>query len=238
MMNGNKLPNIKRCREYHLYDYSGERFLDLYQDDGRAIMGHKPGKTMLPIKNSLEKGCWSPYPSIYENRLKKLMGAMFPHMKNVSFFANRERAQKSVPDSFKWKPLLGMDWGDTLSIEAPLPGINQTVIVLSTKELPPGDTISPVLLEGMIRNFHDYLVFEKKLETKVWNKFDGLTDWERKGPYLTYRWTEEAYDKIYDRALEQQVFLAPHFKTDSIIPAILSQSEVKTLLTLFKGENE
>ena len=70
MMSGNKLynmmPEIRRARDYRLYDIHGRRYLDLCLDGGRALLGHKPGRVVLMMKNALEKGLSASYP-VYTN---------------------------------------------------------------------------------------------------------------------------------------------------------------------------
>ena len=127
------LPPIKRCRDYHLYDYKGNRYLDLYLDGGRALMGHKPGKTMLPLKNSLEKGVWASYPSVYASRLDKILAKLFPGYAHRACFSNRERMEKALGEETLsrgefWIPLLDQK-ADILIVRPLVPGIDQTHIV-------------------------------------------------------------------------------------------------------------
>ena len=48
-------PLIRRARGYHLYDTGGNRYLDMYLDNGRAFLGHSPVRTITSLKNALEK---------------------------------------------------------------------------------------------------------------------------------------------------------------------------------------
>ncbi|HAK45877.1 MAG TPA: hypothetical protein DCO79_08165, partial [Spirochaeta sp.] len=95
MMNGteprNKIPLIRRTRDYRLYDFKGGRYLDLFLDGGRALMGHKHGRAILMMKNSLEKGMAASYPGVWEGRLLKQLGLLYPEIREVSlFFAGRD----------------------------------------------------------------------------------------------------------------------------------------------------
>ncbi len=240
MTNGNNipasLPPIKRCRDYHLYDYAGNRYLDLYLDGGRALMGHKPGKTMLPLKNSLEKGIWAPYPSVYEARLEKLIARLFPAYPNRAFFANRERMEISLGKEIlgrtaEWLPLTEQE-APYLIVRPLIPGIDQTHIVLAAEPLPRGDTLSPVLLEGIIRNFHDFEQFREKLDTSLWTLFDRMPDWKRNGPTLEYRGQAD-YSLLVERALQSKVLLPARKEQPVFLPSILSAHEIKLLSELF-----
>ncbi|MDC7220636.1 MAG: hypothetical protein PQJ59_11940 [Spirochaetales bacterium] len=241
MTNGNNLPSglppIKRCRDYHLYDYKGNRYLDLYLDGGRALMGHKPGKTMLPLKNSLEKGIWAAYPSIYSARLEKQLGKLFPKHPFIAIFANEERARAALGTSYDtfslWIPFIPRE--DRLIVKPMLPGLDQTVIILSTEELPPGDTISPVLLEGIIRNFHDFTLFKERKDFSLWESFDKYKDWERKGPCLSYIGKGD-YQEIVQAALEQKVLIPARPELPLYLPVELSAYELKALDKLFSSK--
>ena len=39
-----RVPIIRRAREYHLYSVTGKRYLDLWQNGGQALLGHRPGR--------------------------------------------------------------------------------------------------------------------------------------------------------------------------------------------------
>jgi len=234
MTNGNNfegLPPIKRCRDYHLYDYKGNRYLDLYLDGGRALIGHKPGKTMLPVKNSLEKGIWAAYPSVYEGRLKKLLGNLFPGYGHITLFANRERAlaaaeQLGMAPVIEWIPL-AEETGENLLLRPLLPGIDQTHILLSHREAR-GDVISPVLLEGIIRSFHDLQSYRDKTDFSLWEEFDSFGDWTRKGPCLYYIGKGD-YDMIRKGALKKGILLPGNREQPAFLPGQLSVHEKKLL---------
>jgi hypothetical protein len=242
MMNGSKhvIPPIKRCREYHLYDYKGNRYLDMILDEGRALMGHKPGKTMLAIKNSLEKGLWTPYPSIYTHRLKKLLGTIFPHYSEFALFSNEERVALALDspliDLPSWQPLGGEEDNShqRLIITPLLPGI-QTVIVASQSKLPQEDSISPFILEGLIRNFHDYLKFKEDFDQKIWNHFDQFEKWERKGPVLSFKGTPEEYGTLFIKGLENKILLPCTSEKPARIPSQLSNYELECINRVFNS---
>ena len=68
------LPIIRRAREFHLYDDAGRRYLDLYQDGGRAILGHRPAGLTTRMKNELSRGLMVQAPSHAEPRfLRRLL---------------------------------------------------------------------------------------------------------------------------------------------------------------------
>jgi hypothetical protein len=85
------LPPIRRARGYHLYDERGKRYLDLSLAGGRALLGHRPERVLLEMKNLLSRGLWSDLPSVYERRLGKAFALLLPDYPIVRVFANEER---------------------------------------------------------------------------------------------------------------------------------------------------
>lgn len=92
-----RLPPVSRAREHRLYTADGKRWIDLWADGGRALLGHRPGGVGLRIKNELDRGLYAPYPGRWEKRLEKQLFRLFPGYSHVSFFASEERALALLP---------------------------------------------------------------------------------------------------------------------------------------------
>lgn len=67
------LPRILRAREFHLYDDRGNRYLDMYLNGGRALLGHRPGNVARELAAALSRGLFAEYPSIYTARIERLL---------------------------------------------------------------------------------------------------------------------------------------------------------------------
>ncbi|MFW5728917.1 MAG: hypothetical protein ACOCYG_04575 [Spirochaetota bacterium] len=78
------LPIIRRAREYHLYDGAGRRYLDLYQDGGRTIFGHRPGGLTTRIKNELSRGLMMQIPHGAEQRLTRRLLRRYPQYRQAA----------------------------------------------------------------------------------------------------------------------------------------------------------
>jgi hypothetical protein len=65
-----RLGPIRRARGYRLYDHRGRRYLDLWQSGGRALLGHRPDRSLARIKGALSRGVNGGLPSVYERRLR------------------------------------------------------------------------------------------------------------------------------------------------------------------------
>ncbi len=72
------LPPVRRARGYRLYTVDDRRILDLYQEAGRAALGHRPGKLVHDIKNVLERGVLSAFPSRELARARRHVRDLFP----------------------------------------------------------------------------------------------------------------------------------------------------------------
>ena len=90
------LPPIRRARGYRLYDASGARYLDLFQDGGGAILGHRAGSALAAMKGALSCGLAAGLPSAWEARLAKALVRMFPGFPHVRLFASRARALEAA----------------------------------------------------------------------------------------------------------------------------------------------
>jgi hypothetical protein len=75
-----------------LYAADGRRFLDLWLDDVRDILGAAGRAIRTYAANASDKGLLRPYPGLYETRLQKAVLAAWPAFKAVRFYRNEERA--------------------------------------------------------------------------------------------------------------------------------------------------
>jgi hypothetical protein len=86
------LPSIRRARGYRLYDRAGRRYLDLFQDGGGAILGHRGASVLTGMKNALAQGLAAGLPSVWESRLESAINRMFPAYRSVRLYSSRKRA--------------------------------------------------------------------------------------------------------------------------------------------------
>lgn len=86
------LPSVHRARDCRLYDRRGNRYLDLWRNGGRALLGHRPDLAYKELKKVLQKGVVAEYPSIYTDRLKKALRRMIPGNWEIRLFSSWERA--------------------------------------------------------------------------------------------------------------------------------------------------
>ncbi len=81
------LPPIRRARGNRLYAADGRRFLDLWLDDGRGILGERDRATRTMAANAADKGLTRPYPGLYDARFAKAVIAAWPGFGTVKTFS-------------------------------------------------------------------------------------------------------------------------------------------------------
>jgi hypothetical protein len=112
-------PSIKRARDYYLYDFNNIRYLDLYQNNGRALMGHRPEKVARELKNVLSRGLLANYPSVYEQRLAKALSALFPDYQEFRFYNSQHKARAAAAAHLGADPALQPDHPEAADLPHP-----------------------------------------------------------------------------------------------------------------------
>ncbi len=92
----NRKNRIARARAYRLYGQNGTRYLDFWQGEGRAILGHKPKGVSTEMKNIIERGLLGPYETVYPGRLCKAMKALLPGYELIGVYGTRERLLERI----------------------------------------------------------------------------------------------------------------------------------------------
>jgi hypothetical protein len=72
------LPPVLRARDFRLYTQGGGRLVDLWQDGGRAVLGHTPPRILRDLKNSAERGLFAALPHPQEGRFLKALSRLLP----------------------------------------------------------------------------------------------------------------------------------------------------------------
>jgi hypothetical protein len=176
------VPPIRRARDYHLYDERGRRYLDLYQNGGRAVLSHRPPGLAKRIKGVVDQGLWGSFPSVYESRLERVLGELIPGYPLVRVYAHAARAVEIAggevadpavataagtptdrPTAAWWRPFLpaSSDPGDGERPQLLLPVLPfpasfspQPICAVAGTVLPPSEAVSPLLLAGLTHASH------------------------------------------------------------------------------------
>ncbi len=244
-----------------MYDLHGKRYIDLYQNNGRAILGHRPDGMSQIMKSTASRGLLAEYPSVYDGRLEKILKLMFPEFLYFRLYSNRERTLEALSlatgsrithdlitdpamtDSDKgkaafWRPFLPEKkfTHDLLVPIMPFPGsFIPDIICVRNKsiaaKMPPGDMISPFLIDAMVKTI-SLLIREMHSTAGEGSEFQRLIDvftWDRRGPYINTRMEQVSYIELFKKALGMGILLPPGENYPIIIPREFSDGEIEGL---------
>ncbi|MBN1799700.1 MAG: aminotransferase class III-fold pyridoxal phosphate-dependent enzyme [Spirochaetales bacterium] len=256
------IPPIKRARAYYLYDFKGGRYLDLYQQNGRALLGHRPPGLTRVLKQVVSKGLITDLPCLYEKRLEKLLQKLLPQYKTFRVATCLHKAlelaarylKKNItsdmiqdplthgpadgkPAIAYWRPFCDIPQKTEVIVPLlPLAVSGAPVVVCFRRkpptDFPPSEIISPLLLAGLVRCGYDLLQYG----TGEWYNNELLKHapgWKQRGIYITAEFKQKLYDKIFLAFLKQGFVLSPFYPGPSILPGELSDGELKKMLKLF-----
>lgn len=245
MVNVNKIPRIKRARGVYLYDEKGNRYLDLYLDGGRAFCGHRPNGLSNTIKNAVSRGIFAPYPSVYEERLFKVLKQGFPRYSHQGVYRSLESfikdygkeisfADPAKGDSdtkiMRWRPGLPLpEKNELLLIILPYPGVDAVAVLSKEKPLPNSHLLSPVLSAGLVRSWFDLQEVLGNLDQEQWTVLDKTGHWKRRGPYLEPLCSREEYDNLFALYLEADIVISPDYDCPSLCIAPVKEGSLKKL---------
>ncbi len=242
-----KLPPVRRARAYYLYDGTGKRYLDLWQEGGRAWLGHRPEGMSLHLKNAASRGVYAALPSAEEGKLLKALKALGKELgaedySEVRWFSSgplkgiSTAAEADIP---LWRP--GENWGDSkkasneVELLLPLPGLDYGRVFLCRKSSPvctkESPVPSPVTAAALIRVVWSLIAALKNLP-----EYEDFASslWEQKGAYLFWKGNSADYDAIFSRALEKRVLLPPSTEQPVILPREQSEGDRTLIRTLFR----
>jgi len=100
------LPPVRRARGNRLYTADGKRYLDLWLDDGRGILGDRDRYTRTFAANAADKGLTRPYPGLYDKRFQKAVTSVWPGFSTVGLFSSEERARAAAARVLGANPVL------------------------------------------------------------------------------------------------------------------------------------
>ena len=69
------IPPLRRARGYRLYDHRGRRYLDLWQNGGHSLLGHRGLHLMSLLKNLMSRGLLADLPALQARHLEKALAA-------------------------------------------------------------------------------------------------------------------------------------------------------------------
>jgi hypothetical protein len=231
---------------------NGKRLTDLWLAGGKAVLGHKPPRVLVELKNAAERGLFTPLPHPMERRFFKALGELFPG-KDFRLFADKGALHRALKGAVErrfsiWRPFTEPSVDDTSGGEKEAPvlvpvlpwPLGPEALVLEKDmdaSFPAGEIIPPVLLAPATRALYDLLAVIKdgsrvgrvypKVEKALKNGF-----WQRRGIYLTINTDREKYENLFMRFLEGGFLIPPSPLEPLILPASMSDGEEAKLAGL------
>jgi hypothetical protein len=209
------VPDVLRAREFRLYTKAG-RLVDLWQNNGAAVLGHTPPSLLRELKNTASRGLYAPFPHFMEARYYKALSCIFPNRTFRLYAAPPPELEKLVTNGSAslWRPFIDPAAPLVVPENPPVlipvvPGIQTWrnglplgLCVLTIKndvtighgDLSPGDFIPPVLLAAATRGIYDLISAAPARATinypriaKALKNNEEQNFWQRNGIYLTPR---------------------------------------------------
>lgn len=87
-----QLPPIRRTRGFRLYAANGVRYLSLWSDYGRALLGYKPEGLQRIAKSTIDRGLLSNLPSQWQKRLPHMVKLLLPSVRSVRILSSQQGA--------------------------------------------------------------------------------------------------------------------------------------------------
>lgn len=227
-----KYGNIKRARGPYLYTEKGVRLLDLFQENGRAILGWGGSSAFTMLKNSLNRGFTGSFKTSSFYRLQKSVSELLSGERKVFVYYKKEDAEKVSRDFFGKDAAEYKPWAENLSevinsdaviFEPCLPwteGIFLLAVKAEYAKDVPHEKIPAPLEEAVTRSVYNLISAIQYRSEKDWFIYDQILTkyWLRKGPYLFPKVPESKYEAFTDHCLSLGICINPEYKAVSIVP--------------------
>ena len=230
---------VTRARNCFLYTKKGIRLTDMFQENGRAILGWDAGNAFTFLKNTLNRAQVGGF--ICEDkgrhyRLEKAVSELLQSERKVFVFSSKSDAVAAAlafsESTGMWRPWISeeVDWTSTdcVVIQPPLPWTDSIYILAvrgdkaAANDKAVRNTIGvPFAVEVAITRSIYNLIAELKIrEEKNWFLYDPVLTkyWTRKGPYLYPKIAQEEYDVFVLHCLDCEIIINPDFNQPSIVP--------------------
>ncbi len=231
---------VKRAKKCFLYTAKGVRLVDMFQENGRAILGWEGGSAFTMLKNVLSRGIAGSFETDFPYRTKKAVQELFASEREIFVYYSKEDAFKvalsisSMGTNF-YRPWNSaeINWSeiDSIVFEPPLPWAEPIYFVAVKpdcvkKAIERGSVFSfgkklpAPLYAAVARSIYNLIAELQVRSEKDWFLYDKILTkyWERKGPYLFSKVNKENYKAFVLHCLDCGLVVNPDFSSPSIIP--------------------
>lgn len=217
---------VTRARGCFLYTKKGVRLTDLYQADGRAILGWGGGDAFTKLKNVLNRGITGNFVTEYSSQIDKAVSELLQSERKVVFsYTSPETGVTWEPWDESWKESFTENNNQVITVKPPLPWSENLYMVCVTSDFDDSQMENKVklpapLVAAVTRSVYDLIAAIKVREEKDWFIYDQILSkyFERKGPYLYSKLSEEEYDDFVLFCLDKGIVINPKYNVHSIVP--------------------
>lgn len=236
--------SVTRARGSFLYTAKNVRLTDMYQENGRAILGWGGGSAFTMLKNALNRGLTGSFRTDFSYRLQKAVSTLLNSKRKTFIFNDKMLAMKSAlsvsPEGTSvYKPWSGaqIDWSkiDAVIMEPPLPWTSG-IFILAVNETPDMEqklsnladsfktSYLPSPLEAAAtRSIYNLIKAMQERKEEDWFIYDKVLTkyWTRKGPYLFIKKDvvpEDCFKDFVKHCLDCTLVINPVYNEPSIIP--------------------
>lgn len=226
---------VTRARDCFLYTHSGTRLTDMFQENGKAILGWDGKNATTFFKNMLSKGLSGAFICEDKARIDKAVSELTGLQSHVLFFASKNDAVKAAIKLGAKKIVSYKPWNleqescetaDAVVVVPPFPWGEDIVILAvgstgSTTTMVEGQLKIPFALQAALtRSIYNLIAELPERTEKDWFIYDPVITkyWERKGPYLYPKISENKYDDFVKHCLDCTIVINPSYNEPSIVP--------------------
>lgn len=231
---------VKRAKKCFLYTAKGVRLVDMFQENGRAILGWEGGSAFTMLKNVLSRGIAGSFDTDFPYRTKKAVQELFTSTREIFVYYSKEDAFKAAvalsptgTNFFRPWNSVEINWAeiDSIVFEPPLPWAEPIYIVAAKPDcvkialergsiFSSGKKLPAPLHAAIARSIYNLISALQVRSEKNWFLYDKILSkyWERKGPYLFPKISKENYRAFVLHCLDCGLVVNPDFSNPSIVP--------------------
>lgn len=230
--------NIKRARGPFLYTQKGQRLTDLYQENGRAILGWGGSSAFTMMKNALERGATGSFKTCFSGRLEKAVNALFFGVhRSIFLFSHKQDCLScalsvSPQCTLFWKPwasaAVDLSLIDCIVLEPPLPwtsgifilAVRDSLAHINPEAFKRNIRLPSPMEAAVARSLYNLIAALQERQEKDWFIYDKaiLPYWQRTGPYLYPKVPQAQYHDFVLHCLELGIVIQPVYGQPSIVP--------------------
>ena len=228
---------VTRARGCFLYTHKSQRLTDMFQENGKAILGWDGKNAATMFKNMMNKGLTGSFICEDKPRIDKAVSELIGKECRVSFYYTKSDAvkaavgagAKSIVSYKPWnKEQEDLSGSDAVVIIPPFPWGEDIVILALRQAQGPrtnagvGELVEPPfsLQTALTRAIYNLIAELPLRAEKDWFIYDTILTkyWERKGPYLYPKISENKYDAFVKHCLDCNIVINPSYNEPSIVP--------------------